>query len=377
MHEDLLQSLVLGERCGLRHTAVQPLFALIWAWQYELNPPNRHQSVPVQTGRQPVFLQTMGKDREQETITPRAWLYFALMCMIFGTTFLAIKIGSNAGVPPFLAAGLRFTSAGTILLLARGRIWSRTHRPSGGLIWRTAILGLLMIGLAFAATYLAADYIGSGQLAQIQAVSPVFVAGLSVVLLRKRLRISHIWGLAFGFSGALLLVGFTGSLGPGYLIGALAALGAETSYSLGAIWYRWAFEERPNATVMNGFSMLFGGSFLLLLAVATGQTRFPFSNEAVGSLLYLIVFGALFGHTLHLWLIANVSPLFASTFLFVSPVIATILGSIVLDETITIFNLVGAASVLLGVFAIQRGEVSHQKFNQEVQSERLPCRSSR
>lgn len=129
--------------------------------------------------------------------------------------------------------------------------------------------------------------------------------------------------------------------------------------------------------MLPGFSMLFGGSFLLLLAVATGQTRFPISNEAVGSLLYLIVFGALIGHTLHLWLIANVSPLFASTFLFVSPVIATILGSIVLDETITIFNLVGAASVLLGVFAIQRGEALHQPLNQKVHSERFSCRSSR
>lgn len=319
----------------------------------------------------------MTNHREQGAITPKAWLYFALMSTIFGTTFLAIKIGSNAGVPPFLAAGVRFTTAGTILLLARGRIWSRAHHLSWALLWRTAILGLLMIGFSFAATYFAADYIGSGQLAQIQAVSPVFVAALSVVLLRKRLRISHMWGLAFGISGALLLVGSTGSLGPGYLTGALAALGAETSYSLGAIWYRWAFRERPDATMMNGLSMLFGGSFLLLLSVATGQTTLPISNEAVGSLLYLIVFGALIGHTLHLWLIANVSPLFAATFLFVSPVIATILGSIVLDEIITIFNLVGAASVLLGVFAIQRGEARDQRQNQKVHSKKLSRRSSR
>lgn len=104
----------------------------------------------------------MTKHCEQGAITPKAWLYCALMCTISGTTFLAIKIGSNAGVPPFLAVSVRFTSAGTILLLTRGRIWSRAHLLLGALLWRTAVLGLLMIGFA--------------------------VATLSVGLLRKRLK---------------------------------------------------------------------------------------------------------------------------------------------------------------------------------------------
>jgi drug/metabolite transporter (DMT)-like permease len=290
------------------------------------------------------------------SISPVEWIVFGIMCSILGTTFLAIKIGANAGIPPFLAAGVRFSLAGLILVALRGGIFSSRSRPRLSYLWRAAVLGVLVIGVTFAATYTAADYIGSGHIAQIQAVSPIMVALFSLLILKSRLTRFHSLGLLLGFLGAVMLIGKAGALGPAFFLGALSAFAAEISYSLGSIWYRAAFKEAPDPLRTNGFSMLTGGLVLLVLAVATGQTTMPWNGQVALSLGYLILFGSIGAHSMYLWLVYRVSPVFASTWLFISPVIATGLGALVLQESVTLANLIGGLAVLVGVSFIQRGE---------------------
>ncbi len=295
-------------------------------------------------------------------IPPRVWVVYASMCLIFGTTFLAIKIGSNAGTPPFLASGLRFSVAGALLIVARSILFPRTpHRlrdvVNGGYLWRTAVLGIAIIGVTFAMTYSAADFIASGRIAQIQAVSPVLVTLMSVTVLGTMLTINRLAGLALGVTGVALLVGSAGAAGNGVaVVGALLAAGAEISYSAGSIWFRKAFSQDTDPILANGFSMFSGGIFLLVLAVFTGQTSTDWSRDSVLSLTYLIVFGSIGGHTMYLWLVSRVSAIFASTWLFVSPLIATMLGALVLNEEVTVWNVAGAAAVLTGVYFVQRSE---------------------
>ena len=289
-------------------------------------------------------------------IPAKAWWVYAAMCAIFGTTFLAIRVGSDAGAPPFLAAGVRFTAAGTLLVLLHDAVSPRRRRPSRGFLLRTAVLGLLIVGVTFAATYVAVGVIGSGPVAQIQAVSPVMVALFAALLLKTRLTAGHGLGLAFGLIGTLLLVGAAGTIGGRAVVGAVVAFSAEISYSLGSIWFRRAFPRGGDSVRINGYGMMFGGVFLLILAVAGGQTRYPTTPPAIFALVYLIVFGSIGAHSMYLWLVDAVSPLFASTWLFISPVVATILGVVVLNESVTVWNAVGGTSVLVGVYLIQRGE---------------------
>ncbi len=298
-------------------------------------------------------------------ISNRAWLLYALMCAVFGTTFLAIKIGSNAGLPPFLAAGIRFTVAGAILICIRLplRLASSpikpTLQPSLVYLGRVAILGFLIIGATFGLTYSAAIYIDSGRIAQLQAIGPVMVTALSVLLLGTVLSVASVVGLLLGVLGAVLLVSVSGgSANPGAIVGALLTVGAEATYALGSIWYRKRFDRGTDPVLANGYSMLAGGLFLLGIAVATGQTQVIWTRESVASLLYLIVVGSIVAHTIYLWLVAHVSPVFAATWLFVSPVIATVLGALVLDEVVTIGNVVGMTAVLAGVYFVQRSERS-------------------
>ncbi len=283
-------------------------------------------------------------------------MVYVTMCLIFGTTFLAIKIGSDAGVPPFLAGGLRFTTAGLILVAARGGLFRRGGGPNFEYVWRVMVLGILIIGITFAATYWAAQHIASGHVAQIQAASPIVVAALSVALLGKRLNVVHVVGLAVGLGGSVFLIGAARGAGDMALAGAVAAFVAELAYGLGTVWYRRAFRTAPDSVRTNGYNMLFGGLFLLGIAVATGQTSMPVSRAALGSLIYLVVFGSIGAHSMYLWLIGNVSPLFASTWLFVSPIIATVIGAIVLGEHVGVGNIAGAAAVLVGVYLVQRAE---------------------
>lgn len=300
----------------------------------------------------------------RRTISRRAWIVYCAVCLIFGTTFLAMKIGSNAGMPPFLAAGIRFTAAGVSLVGLRGGIFrraGRADRPDGAFLRRTALLGFLIIGVTFAATYWAGERISSGLLAQIQTVGPIMVAVFSSVFLRSRLTIYHVSGLAAGFAGSVFLIGAAGGEGASAFAGAAAGFGGSLAYGLGTIWYRHAFGRGPGAVKtdifrINGFSLLFGGLFLLITAFFTGQTALPFSPAAMGSLVYLIAAGSIIGHSMYLWLIADTSPLFASTWLFISPVIATFAGVLVLGERPTVSNLIGAAAVLAGVYLVQRGE---------------------
>ena len=295
-------------------------------------------------------------------IPRRAWVVYAAMCLIFGTTFLAIKIGSNAGIPPFLASGLRFSVAGALLIVVRSVHFSGTADRlrdvvNRGYLWRTMVLGVTIIGITFAMTYSAADFIASGRIAQIQAVSPVLVTLMSVIVLGTVLTFNRAVGLVLGVTGVALLVGSAGASGnAAALLGALLAAGAEISYSAGSIWFRRAFSQQTDPVLANGFSMLFGGVFLLVLAVATGQTSADWSRDAVLSLSYLIVFASIGRHTMYLWLVSRVSAIFASTWLFVSPMIATILGALILNEGVTVWNLVGAGSVLIGVYFVQRAE---------------------
>lgn len=292
---------------------------------------------------------------DTRTIGAAGWAVYAGVCLIFGTTFLAIKVGTNGGIPPFLGAGLRFATAGAILVLVRGRLFG-AQRPTAGFVGRAAVLGLLIIGFTFACTYWAIQYLASGHIAQIQSSAPIIVSVLAVLLLGKRLRLLHGLGLGAGFAGAVLLLGLATGYNELAPLGALVAVGAELFYGLGTIWYSRAFPDGADSLQVNGFSMLSGGLFLCAVALATGQTSLPLTLPALGSLFYLIVFGSIAGHSMYLWLVGHTGPIFASTWLYVSPIIATVVGAAVLSEQVLASNITGAALVIFGVYIINRAE---------------------
>jgi drug/metabolite transporter (DMT)-like permease len=294
----------------------------------------------------------------------RVYAVFCMVCAIFGTTFLAIKMGVSAGAPPFLFAGLRFAAAGIVL----GIVILASGRSSLSCLWslapRAALLSLPYIVVNFGATFWAEQFIGSGTAAQIDASCPIASALLSSLFLGKRLRPAHGLGIAAGFAGVWLIVRSAAGAPPGAamdsgsLIASLVMLAGAVSFAGASILYKRLFDDETDPFAVNALNMLSGGVGLLVIAALAGQRSFPATAEAVLPLLYLIVVGSLVGHSANLWLVKKAGPLFTSSWSYVSPVIATAVGAIALGEGVSLWNIAGAALTLFGVYMITKAEMS-------------------
>jgi drug/metabolite transporter (DMT)-like permease len=286
---------------------------------------------------------------------------FCMVCAIFGTTFLAIKVGVSAGAPPFLFAGIRFSTAGAILgivLLASGKT---SLRGLAALAPRAALLSLPYIVVNFGATFWAEQHIDSATAAQIDAVCPIVSALLSWLFLGKRLRPIHGLGIAAGFAGVWLIVrGASAAGGTGSdelaLVASLVMLASAITFAGASILYKRLFDDSVDSFSVNAINMLSGGLGLLVLAFLTGQRAFPMSPASLGALAYLIVVGSLVGHSANLWLVKKAGPLFTSSWSYVSPVIATAVGALALGERINAWSVAGAALTIGGVYALSRAE---------------------
>jgi drug/metabolite transporter (DMT)-like permease len=290
---------------------------------------------------------------------------FCLVCAIFGTTFLAIKIGVSAGAPPFLFAGIRFSAAGAILALALLAARKARLRDLAALAPRAVLLSLPYIVVNFGATFWAEQHIDSATAAQIDAVCPIASALLSSLFLGKRLKPVHGLGIAAGFLGVWLIVGAAGRARVGGDPLALAAsfvmLASAIAFAGASILYKRLFDDSVDSFSVNALNMLSGGLGLLLLAFFTGQRAFPTSAASIGALAYLVVVGSLVGHSANLWLVRKAGPLFTSSWSYVSPVIATAVGALALGERAEARCLAGAALTLGGVYLIARGEGSFER----------------
>jgi drug/metabolite transporter (DMT)-like permease len=293
----------------------------------------------------------------------RVYAVFCLVCLVFGTTFLAIRIGVASGAPPFLFAGIRFATAGLVLaavLLASRRA---SLASLAALAPRAALLSLPYIVVNFGATFWAEQYIGSSTAAQIDAVGPVASAALSALFLGKRLRPAHFLGIAAGFGGVWLIVGGAGaSGGPADgampLAASIVMLGAAVCFAGSSVLYKRLFDDAVDSFAVNSLNMLFGGLGLLAIAAATGSPAFPLEAGTLLPLAYLIVMGSLVGHSANLWLVKTAGPLFASQWSYVSPVIATAAGALLLGEGLGLGAAAGTAATLAGVALISRAERS-------------------
>ncbi len=274
---------------------------------------------------------------------------YMVLCLIFGTTFLAIKTGINAGFSPFMFAGLRFLAAGVLIYLyaLRKNLIRGLHRND----WREIVLiGLAMTTVKFAALYWALQFIPSGSSALLVAIFPIMVVLASYLINRETITALQRIGLVLGFLGVYLIVDMRVA-GTGWIIGAAAIMVGEFINAVGAVWSRKVLNRGIPPVVLNGIQMLAGSIGLIILSLISETSPLPDSNPLAGwlALLYLVVAGSIVGAGIYYWLIQGMGPLIPSTWSYVSPVIALFVGYLVLNESLTGRGLAGAAVVLAGV----------------------------
>jgi drug/metabolite transporter (DMT)-like permease len=296
---------------------------------------------------------------------PPRWktlLAFAIIYLVWGSTFYAIRVGVHE-VPPLLLAAVRFTLAGTVLLtwaVAQGeRLPSR--REWAAITW----LAVLIFVIDYGTLFWAEERVPSGTAAVMLATIPAFMALAEILFLRTE-------GLTFRL-GAALLIGLAGvvvlvdpALGVGgapvYALGAAGLLLAAASWSGASVLSKTL--PLPSSKVMSAAAqMLVGGLLLCVIAGAAGEERgFDWAGVSAAAwlaLLYLIVAGSIVGFTAYTWLIHHHSPTQVGTYAYVNPVVAVVLGHFLGGEVLDTRTVLGTLLVLASVIVITtRGKAS-------------------
>jgi drug/metabolite transporter (DMT)-like permease len=285
----------------------------------------------------------------------KIWIALWTVYIIWGSTYLGIELAGET-IPGLFAAGVRFTSAGLLLLALvawrRGRARVRITRAE---LASAVVVGLLLPG-ANSVLFVTEQKVPIGLTSLIIAAVPLWVLLLRLAARERPDLVSSI-GLLVGFVGIVLLVQPGGDSGPlGYL---LLTVAASFMWSLGS-FLSPRIPVPKDALVATGYEMLAGGLVLLAigLAVYSPEELDPagWSARSVFGLVYLIVLGSIVGYSAYAWLLANAPLGQVSTYAYVNPVIAIALGVIVLDESLTVRIVAGAVLILVSVAIVLRRE---------------------
>ncbi len=282
-------------------------------------------------------------------------LAFAIIYLVWGSTFLAIRVGVHE-VPPLLFAAMRFLTAGIILygwMIARGE-------PSPNLRqWLSAsLLGLLIFVLDYGLLFWAEKRVPSGLAAVMLATIPAFTAFSEILLLRtQKLTVRLAVALLIGIGGVVVLTSRSLGLGgaPINTLGAAALIFAAMSWSIATVLSR-KLTLPPSKVMSSASQMLSGGIMLTVAAGLSGDFRgfhpSAISGAAWFSLAYLIVAGSIIGFTAYVWLIHHESPTRVGTYAYVNPVVAVILGYFLGGEALGQRTILGTLCVLISVIVI-------------------------
>ncbi|HEX4001847.1 MAG TPA: EamA family transporter [Candidatus Acidoferrales bacterium] len=288
----------------------------------------------------------------------RSWktlLAFAIIYFVWGSTFLAIRVGVHE-MPPLLMAAMRFTAAGLALYLwtiARG-VPSPTARQ-----WTAAsLLAIPLFVMDYGLLFWAEERVPSGLAAVMLATIPAFMAITEIIFLRtQRLTLRLAFALLVGCGGVVVLVSRSLGLGGASIdrVGAAALIVASLSWSVSSTFTR-KLPLPPSKAMSSGAQMLAGGVFLAIVAGAFGEFRnfhpSAVSRDAWLSLAYLIVAGSIIAYTAYTWLIHHESPTLVGTYAYVNPVVAVLVGYFFGGEALGLRTLVGAACILVSVVVI-------------------------
>jgi len=295
---------------------------------------------------------------------------YVLMCLIFGTTFLVIKVGIDAGAPPFFTAGMRFFLAG--LILFSWMAWKRKASVSLLLRKEMFFTGLGLTFGTFATLYWAEQYVSSGIAAILSATGPLMILLLTMGISRQKVPATSLAGCIIGFAGVLILLlpSVTVSASMLWLFGCLAILIGELFYSSGAIYSKRVIQRFQDTSpiALNAAQMMYGGGMLIVLSLCTEHVEAAdlLAPNAIFSLLYLTVVGSMMGHTIFYWLVAKTNPVLPSTWLYISPLLALGLGAVLYNEPLSLFSLAGGITIILGIVLVNL-ETLRQLVNRKAQ----------
>jgi drug/metabolite transporter (DMT)-like permease len=282
-----------------------------------------------------------------------AWIAWSAVCLIWGTTYLAIKVALDT-VPPFLMGGLRYSIGGLILaglLRLRGHAlpWSE---------WRTlAVLAIFMLLIGNGGVVWGEQFVSSGLTAVLIATSPFWMVGVDGLITRGRqLRVRQWIGLAIGFLGIVLLVwpdlASRGNAGWGVVAGLVAVQCACAGWAIGSSYTRRHVVPK-DVLGSAAIQMLFGGLYMLIVGSLLGEWRgLSFTPRTSLALAYLSLAGSVVAFAAYSYALQHLDIAVVSLYTYVNPVIAVALGTMLLGEPFHARMLVAGTVIVVGIAAV-------------------------
>jgi len=279
-------------------------------------------------------------------LTPRVLVPLALIgvYLIWGSTYLAIRI-ALADFPPFLMGAIRFLIAG-VLMFAVLR-WRGIAAPTRAQWANCAVTGTLLLGFGNGLVCFAEETVASGLAAVAVASMPLFMALWAGMYRQWPSRIETI-GLLVGFAGVVLL-NLGGNL-RGAPIGALALIVAAAAWAFGSVWSRR--RDMPHPAMSTAAQMLCGSVSLGVIALLTQERVVAVHAETLLAVGYLIIAGSILGFSAYVYLLHHVRPALATSYAYVNPPVAVLIGVVFAGESVRTLDIAGMAVILTGVAAI-------------------------
>ncbi len=285
----------------------------------------------------------------------RAYLAWIAVCIVWGTTYLAIRIGVEH-IPPMLFAGSRWIIAGVIFvsfLKLRGK-----KLPTRKELIHISVVGIALIGIGNGLVVTGEQYIGSGLAALLITTVPFWVVGMETFIpTGPKINLMILSGLFLGLMGVTLI--FNGNwsdlLNPAYLLGVICILGAVIAWSFGTVYSKYK-KVSVHPLMRAAVQMLVAGTAQTILGSFLGEwARISLHTDGLISFFYLVFIGSMFGYGSYIYAIEHLPLSLVSTYAYINPVIALFLGWLVLDEKLNLPIIIAAAVIIIGVIIVKQG----------------------
>lgn len=298
-----------------------------------------------------------GKYLKQRSDKFKAYLAWAAICIIWGTTYLAIKIGVT-DLPPMLFAGFRWLSAGPILLAFF--VLRKCKMPSLREIGQLAIVGILLLGIANGLVVVAEQWLPSGLTALLITTLPFWVVLLeSLIPQGIKLNLRVVFGMITGFAGVSLILynNLNDVFNVDYLLGILCLLVAVISWASGSLYSKYK-KVSVNPFVGASIQMIIAGLLQVIVGLLLGEyERFSFTTESFAAFAYLFIAGSMIAYGSYIYAISHLPVSFVTTYAYINPVIALVLGWAVLGEELNEEIIFASAIILIGIYLVKKGTV--------------------
>ena len=285
----------------------------------------------------------------------KAYLAYISVCIFWGTTYLAIKIGVSH-VPPFLFGGLRWFAAGSLFMLflfLKGKKF-----PALKDLIHLAVVAVCLIGIGNGLLNYAEQYVPSGIASLFITTIPFWIVGMESLLPSgPKLNLYIIAGLLLGLFGVFLIIGhdWKSLLEKSYVQGMVALFFLVLSWSFGSVYSKY---KKVNVDPLFGaaIQMVIAGIFQISIGLILGEvTKFSFDEKSFIAFIYLLIFGSIVGYSSYIYALTHLPLSFVSTYTYVNPVIALVLGWLILGEEMNWLIVLAAVVIFIGVAVVKSG----------------------